>query len=243
MKERTEAQKAASRANGAKSRGPRTEQGKNASSQNARKHGAYAKLDCTLYENTDEYVERLEAYILNLQPANEFEHSLVRAIATAELEYERYTADIAALRDSATQTHQAELTRNWKSFDLIGLQTLAFLKAGPEYHRLFEVLGRAQSRARRNSVQARKQLVGAQAHRVKQDKESQAPPHSARTQTGHQRPPADPIEALNDFLLQHAPPSEKRYLRHVLSSDHYRAPSPETPSGTQQQHTPRKEAA
>lgn len=131
-----------------------------------RKHGACAKLDCTLYENKDEYVERLEAYILNLQPANEFQHSLVRAIAIAELEYERYTADIAALRDSATQTHQAEITRNWISFDLIGLQTLAFLKAGPEYHRLFEVPGRAQSRARRNSLQARKQLADAHEERT-----------------------------------------------------------------------------
>jgi hypothetical protein len=223
---RTEAQQAASRANGAKSSGPATPEGKAVSSQNARKHGLYSKGHCSMYESQEDYESRLEAYREALMPANQFEEDLVRAILVAELEFDRYTADLTGLRDLATETHQVELVSKWTNFDTHCLQMASLLKMGPDALRYFEALGRAQSRARRLSAQTRKQLADAQAQRRAVE---EVP---AGSDAGPTRKKQE-LVTLNEMLLQFEPEEQslglsKKYLKSVLDSDHYRATGPET---------------
>ncbi len=81
---RTEAQIAASRTNGAKSRGPATTIGRAISAQNSTAHGlAGAKLIVIEGESTDRWQALLQACHREFQPETEIENELVTEIAAA----------------------------------------------------------------------------------------------------------------------------------------------------------------
>jgi hypothetical protein len=81
---RSEAQIAASRANGAKSRGPTTNLGRAISAQNSSTHGlAGAKLIVIEGESTDRWQALLEACHREFEPETEIEIELVTEIAAA----------------------------------------------------------------------------------------------------------------------------------------------------------------
>ena len=81
---RTEAQIAASRANGAKSKGPITTIGRAISAQNSATHGlAGAKLIVIEGESTDRWQALLEACHREFQPETGIEIELVTEIAAA----------------------------------------------------------------------------------------------------------------------------------------------------------------
>ena len=65
------------RANGAKSHGPVTEEGRKKSSMNAVKHGLTARTVLFSNDNHAEYDALLESYIQSLQPIDPFEMDLV----------------------------------------------------------------------------------------------------------------------------------------------------------------------
>jgi hypothetical protein len=93
----TEAQKEARRRNGKKSRGPRTERGKAASSMNALKHGVFARAllprglfaresvlrNALAGESKDEFQALLYALDEVFSPADAFEQTLVEKMALA----------------------------------------------------------------------------------------------------------------------------------------------------------------
>ncbi|HYZ83357.1 MAG TPA: hypothetical protein VE621_03105, partial [Bryobacteraceae bacterium] len=83
MKNRTDAQIEASRANGAKSQGPVTAQGKATSSQNATKLGLYSTRVVLASENQADYDELLASYLDDFQPATNVERDLVVQLANA----------------------------------------------------------------------------------------------------------------------------------------------------------------
>ena len=68
--ERTEAQREAARINGAKSRGPITEEGKAISSRNSRKHGLAARKFVLEDEDQAEYDALLTGYRQSFSPAD-----------------------------------------------------------------------------------------------------------------------------------------------------------------------------
>ena len=82
---RAEAQKAASRANGSKSQGPVTEEGKKRSSMNALKHGRYA-VDSVLLpiESSEAFDRLLEEHRLQFRPATPVEDRVVPQIASID---------------------------------------------------------------------------------------------------------------------------------------------------------------
>lgn len=90
---RSPKQIAASRANGARSRGPRTEAGKQrAASGNHFFHGAYSKhLRFLPWESRAEFHQRHESYKRDLQPADPVEHDLVYEIAFAFFRWQNLT--------------------------------------------------------------------------------------------------------------------------------------------------------
>jgi hypothetical protein len=79
----TERQKQASRANGAKSRGATTPEGKLASSRNAKKHAMLSGTIVLQCESTDRFEELLATLYEEFQPQTPFEKSLIENMAVA----------------------------------------------------------------------------------------------------------------------------------------------------------------
>ena len=73
----------ASRANGAKSRGPITEEGKRRSSQNAIRHGLLANIVVLKDEGKHIFEEILDQHIRKFNPADDVEHDAVDEMAAA----------------------------------------------------------------------------------------------------------------------------------------------------------------
>jgi hypothetical protein len=71
----------AARANGAKSKGPATPEGKARSSQNALKHGLTAQFDVLPGESQDDFDALLDSHLSHYQPVGFLERELVRTLA------------------------------------------------------------------------------------------------------------------------------------------------------------------
>ncbi len=81
---RTERQIEASRANGAKSRGPVTPEGKQNSSRNSTRHGMLAESVVLEGESQERFLELLAEIDGELQPETPVEHALVQKMAVAQ---------------------------------------------------------------------------------------------------------------------------------------------------------------
>jgi hypothetical protein len=93
---RTEAQKEASRRNGAKSNGPITPMGKSTCSRNALRHGLYASDIALTSENPEAFAQVLAEYMDEYQPQGPTETSLVEQIAIAQFRlYRSWTTETA----------------------------------------------------------------------------------------------------------------------------------------------------
>ena len=108
----TESQRKANRQNAKKSTGPRTEEGKQRSSQNGLKHGLLARDAVMANEDPAEYDRQLQQLEENIFPKNALEFELVRQVADAQWRLRRITRIEAGLL-----THQHAYTnrdtRKW----------------------------------------------------------------------------------------------------------------------------------
>ena len=116
----------ASRINGAKSRGPKTELGRRAVSLNAVKHGFTAETVVLPSESEAEYEAELREYIHHFAPANKPEADLVRQLASAQWRLVRYTRIEAILLDLEMERHREHVTREWNRIEECGRLALAF---------------------------------------------------------------------------------------------------------------------
>jgi hypothetical protein len=80
------------RANGAKSRGPKTESGRKASSMNAVTHGLYSKSVVLQQESPQQHREMLDAYIQQFQPQGQAEFDLLEEMVAAKWRQRRLWA-------------------------------------------------------------------------------------------------------------------------------------------------------
>ena len=137
----SEAQLAANRANAQKSTGPRTEEGKAASSQNAVKHGLYAYTDVlegetreAFLELRDDYHQRLAAggkagrYAPSpLQPEPDAEAARTRILA-------QHAEAVAALTRACARWPDAKLDRCQLPHPLLGPLTVREMLFFTVYH-------------------------------------------------------------------------------------------------------------
>jgi hypothetical protein len=94
----SELQQIASRANGAKSHGPITEEGKQASSQNSLAHGFNSKRIVLPGESQEEFDELLASYLDEHQPETPTERTLIENMAIARWRQQRaWTLETAGL--------------------------------------------------------------------------------------------------------------------------------------------------
>src|SRR4051794_23129064 len=106
------ARAAASRANSRKSTGPKTERGRRASSQNARKHGLRAEVLALLPEERAELDARIAAWLKDERPATEIDAWLITHVAAASVKLDRCTErEAAALDEIACVTARAWLKK------------------------------------------------------------------------------------------------------------------------------------
>lgn len=145
------------RANGAKSRGPVTAEGRRKSSMNAIKHGLTAKTLVLPNEDPDEYQQMLDSYIEQFQPAGQIELDLIHEMAAAKWRQGRLWAVETEFLAQKMQELECRLKGDYPDQEIARL-TLAFRAlSGTEcltsIHRIEARLERAYSRALRNLLQ------------------------------------------------------------------------------------------
>ena len=124
---RTDKQNEASRRNGAKSKGPVTEEGKAKSSLNGITHGLSGSHRF-LYSNErdDLYQELLNHYMTVFAPANGVEADLVHQIVTASWRMKRIDNIEVAVVDVQMEKQSKWVDKNYKDIDSETRQGLAF---------------------------------------------------------------------------------------------------------------------
>ncbi len=147
---RTAAQIAASRANGAKSKGPTSPEGKAISARNAERHGLFSHLATIKGESPDEYAGISADLYETWQPADEYERCLVDTMATCMwrrmrmLALESVTLDIQLTTYGCTNT--ADLSQTAHAFSTLSQKDGAFElihRYESRYLRAFERAGRS----------------------------------------------------------------------------------------------------
>ena len=155
-----------SRANGAKSRGPKTDAGKQRSSQNAIRHGLTSQTLVLPAEDPADFQRLLDSYLQQLHPAGPVELDLVHEIVAAKwrlnrialIETQLLAAEIEDIeRDNQEDYDEGDVDELispvqslTKAFDRLACNSLPFL------YRLESRLERTYSRALRNLLQLQK---------------------------------------------------------------------------------------
>ena len=118
----------AARANGAKSRGPTTREGKAQSSQNAIKHGLTANANLLPGESEHDFEALLEAHRTHHRPAGALEEELVRNLAVARWRLSRVAALEARLFDNEMARSQNQIDEEFTEIDDLGRLAFVFGK-------------------------------------------------------------------------------------------------------------------
>jgi hypothetical protein len=114
------------RANGAKSHGPITEEGRKTSSMNALKHGLTARTVVLSNENGDEYTALLDSYVDHLQPNGPIETDLVLEMVNAKWQQRRLSNIESELFEQYMEKPRKASGPAYDSHDAIVEHTAAF---------------------------------------------------------------------------------------------------------------------
>jgi len=225
------AQLAAARANGAKSYGPKTSQGKLASSRNALTHGLTARTVVLQNESAEDYEADLRAYLHHFLPVGKPETDLVHQLAAANWRLARYVGVESGLLEQKMDEQADQLQEKYGN-DKYGDDKYEVIN---ERHRLaiaFEalsgangslaLLNRYQARLHREYQRLLKTLIDLQTARLARESASQrkqkSEQGSARPNPIHTRAPVSVVRASNKEL-----PNEPKPAAHTGA-----APSPGT---------------
>ncbi len=160
----TEKQIQAARANGAKSRGPKTAQGKLASSRNATTHGLTARTVVLHNESEAQFEADLRAYLDHFRPQTKPETDLVHQLAAAQWRLNRYIAIEAALLENKMGDQAEWLDDKYEALPEPNRLAIAFESlSGPNGS--LALLNRYQARLQREYQRTLKTLTDLQAAR------------------------------------------------------------------------------
>jgi len=127
-KPRTEAQRAAARANGAKSQGPITPEGKAKSALNSFRHGLLASCLVLRTESEPKFLAILNGYLDEYHPEGQTENRLIEEIAAAQWLQERCWALTTSLIDITMDRMEQEIAAEFREIDNATRTALAFLQ-------------------------------------------------------------------------------------------------------------------
>lgn len=142
---RTEAQREASRRNGAKSKGPKTEEGKATSSQNAVTHGLTSVRVTIDGEQAEDWHKFLAEYLDHYQPYGPVERDTLHQLAWVAFRLQRLMPLEAAKIDAEQFKVGQHLQKVCPNYDRPLQQTMAYENS----HRQIEFLGRYEGRLKR----------------------------------------------------------------------------------------------
>jgi hypothetical protein len=166
------------RINGAKSRGPKTAEGRAKSSQNALQHGCTASNTILLAcEDPQEFEAVLAGYMAYFRPVDAFERRLVEDMFSAHWRIRRLKAIETALIDYEMIVQKPELTKKIMPFDTGILLAVAF-RALADDSRALALASRYESRLQRLFDRTFKMLTSLR-HKPKP---AELPTPSTRTQ-------------------------------------------------------------
>ncbi len=161
----TPSQAETSRINGAKSRGPKTEQGRRAVSLNAVKHGLSAETVVLPGESEAEYEAELQEYLRHFAPASKPEADLVRQLASAHWRVARFTHIETSLLSLEIERQRDRVTADWNQIEQCARLALAF-EALAGQHSPLALLNRYQARLHHEYQRLLKALLQLQATRA-----------------------------------------------------------------------------
>jgi hypothetical protein len=153
----SEARRAAARANGAKSQGPVTPEGKAKSALNAITHGLTASTLVLSTESKERYEALLASYREKFDPDGPIENDLVEEIVAAKWQQRRVASMITALIDVAMDRMETEIRNEFENIDNAVRTALAFDKQAQQSGTL-ALLNRYATRHARDYHRALNQL-------------------------------------------------------------------------------------
>ena len=151
----------AARANGAKSHGPITPEGKARSSQNALKHGLTATFKLLPGESEQDFERLLEAHRTHHQPATPLEEELVRSLAVARWRLARVAALETNLFENEISRSQEKIDDEFAEIDDMGRLAFVFSKLADQSQSL-SLLIRYENSLTRTCDRAFKHLLAVQ---------------------------------------------------------------------------------
>ena len=155
---RTEAQKEASRINGAKSRGPVTPEGKAISSRNALRHGATAEAIVLTNEDPAIFVNLNADYDAKFNPIDNVERDFVDEMVIARWRLRRDWINETALIDLEMDRQDKDLKARFKTLDHPSEYAFAF-KALADQSKALQLNARYETNHRRAFYRALKGLM------------------------------------------------------------------------------------
>ncbi len=174
----SEARAAASRANGAKSRGPLTDQGKSHSSKNSLRHGLRALDPFAAQESDKTWIALHARFVRELRPRTEHERDLVKIAASAHwrrlslwsLEKSILNGELLRPNSPTSEGNMPVALRafheNTSSLEILGRMESRFSRTAMRAQNLLHELRRAKAsiraEARRQNAQNRKQNINEQ---------------------------------------------------------------------------------
>jgi hypothetical protein len=194
------------RANGAKSHGPITEQGRKTSSMNALKLGLTARTVVFPNENQDEYDAMLDYYIQHLQPTDPAEMDQVVDMVNAKWQQRRFNNMETQMYALEMEKQKPKIDQAYQSYNEILQHTLAFETlvhsvALHELNRTQTRLERTYSRALNNLIRLRKLPKSTPAATI-QENEKRTQSHDRTPATNGQSHHQPPLEAQPELTPQ-----------------------------------------
>jgi hypothetical protein len=154
----------AARANGAKSRGPRTAEGKQIASQNAVTHGLSARTVVLQNESAEDYQTELRASLGHFRPQGKPETDLVDQLAAAHWRLVRYAGVESGLLDQKMDDQAGWIEDKYEEISERDRLAIAF-EALSGLNSSLGLLNRYQARLHREYQRLLKALIELQAGR------------------------------------------------------------------------------
>jgi len=117
-------QRAASRANGAKSKGPVSVEGRARSSRNSLRHGFCSSVVVLPHEDKAHFEQHCDSYIDDFQPANQSQLDLVETMAAAQWRLNRFLEIEAKIFEKEMLLHDDDMEKEFA--DMIAVEKLAW---------------------------------------------------------------------------------------------------------------------
>jgi hypothetical protein len=197
---------AAARANGARSRGPKTPEGKARSCRNALRHGLRSQIVCLPNEDQNAFHHTLGVYARRFRPRDHAEQAIVREMAAAGWRYRR----ALALEQEMLNAEMDTISHATSSDDLLATAFSNLVDSGrlQPVHRYQAHNSGLLSRLLRRIIAHRRSV----ADNLKLPNEPKLPyPINETPQSGNPSQPSTPVPAL---LLANAPyPFHRSYKR------------------------------